>query len=72
MSEAVKLALKEGLRVFVMAVIPLSIVQLQSGAYDLRVLAIAGLIALLRFIDKLLHERADEDGWLKKQGLVGF
>lgn len=72
MSDAVKSALKEALRVFLMAVIPLGIVQLQEGVFNWMPLIIAGAIAVLRFIDKYLHKRADKDGWLKKQGLVGF
>lgn len=56
MSKELERALKEGARVFLMAGIPLLIVQLQEGIFLWKPILIAGVIALLRFVDKLLHE----------------
>jgi hypothetical protein len=53
-------ALKELLRVVVLAVLPILIDSLSSGQFSFRVLAVAGAIAGLRFIDKLLHLNAPE------------
>jgi hypothetical protein len=58
--EALKEALKELARVVVLAIIPILIDSLSSGEVDLRVIAIAGAIAGLRFVDKLLHLNAPE------------
>jgi hypothetical protein len=49
-------SLKEGARVFLMAIIPLIVIDIQAGIFDWKKWAIAGVIAILRFIDKLLHE----------------
>lgn len=53
--EALKESLKEGLRVVLLAVIPLAIDMLTSGHVSLNALGIAAAIAGLRFIDKWLH-----------------
>jgi hypothetical protein len=55
MNKAFIESVKEGLRVFLMAVVPLLIVQLQNGSFEWKTIIIAGVIALLRFIDKWLH-----------------
>ena len=57
-------SLKEGLRVFLMAVIPLVIVDLQNSGtiVDFNAILIAGLIALLRFTDKILHKTGRRTG----------
>lgn len=60
-------SIKEGLRVFLMAVIPLVIVQLQDGSFVWKPVLIAGLIALLRFIDKWLHRSG-----VAEKGLTRF
>lgn len=57
-SKALLEGLKEAGRVVVLAVIPLLIDSLNKGQVDLRVIAVAGAIALLRFLDKTLHELA--------------
>lgn len=49
-------AVKEGLRTFLMAVVPLLVIGLENGSLDVRAALIAGVIALLRFVDKALHE----------------
>lgn len=73
-------AIKEGLRVFLMAAIPLVIVELgEGGLFDYRAVIIAGVIALLRFIDSFLHETAmstpkanRNEGILGTKGITGF
>lgn len=60
-------SLKEGLRVFLMAVVPLVIVQLQDGSFIWRPVLIAGLIAVLRFVDKWLHSSG-----IAEKGLTRF
>ena len=58
-------SIKEGLRVFLMAGVPLVIVQLESGTFDWKPVVIAGVIALLRFVDKLLHLTVAEKGLVR-------
>ena len=60
MKQAIIEALKEAGRVVVLAVIPLLIDSLSKGKVDWSVIAIAAAIALLRFLDKVLHEMAPE------------
>lgn len=70
--EALKEALKELARVALMAAVPMLILQVQDGKLDLKILGVVIILATLRFADKWLHNVSTEDGWLKKQGLVGF
>lgn len=56
MNREMQSSIKEGLRVFLMAGIPLLVVQLQEGSFMWKPILIAGVIAILRFVDKLLHE----------------
>ena len=65
--DEVKIALIEALRVAVLAVIPVAIDGLSNGALDLRLLGSVGLIAVLRFVDKWLHESGRAE-----KGLVRF
>lgn len=60
-------ALKEMLRVIMLAIIPVLIVQLQEQSIDYLALFIVGAIALLRFIDKYLHTLGKET---EKPGLT--
>ena len=60
--EALKKVALEGLRVVVLAVIPVVILGLEQGNLDWRLVALTGLIAGLRFVDKLLHEMGKESG----------
>lgn len=68
------------MRVFLMAAIPLVIVELETGGvFDWKPILIAGVIAVLRFTDKLLHKRAmampkkeRPKGYLGVKGLTGF
>jgi len=46
----------EFLRIIVIAVIPVLVSSLEKGAVDLKAIAIVGVIAGLKAIDKLLHE----------------
>jgi len=48
-------ALKELGRVIVLAIIPVLISSLESGVIDWKVIAIVGVIAGLRFVDKWMH-----------------
>jgi hypothetical protein len=61
MKEAIIEGLKEAGRVVVLATIPLLIDSLGKGEIDWGVIAVAGAIALLRFLDKFLHEQ-EKDG----------
>lgn len=51
-------ALKEMGRVIVLAVIPVVIDCFAKGVIDWKLIAVTGFIALLRFLDKFLHETA--------------
>ena len=53
-------ALKEMGRVVILAIIPILIDSLSKGMVDWNVILIAGIIALLRFIDKWLHNLEPE------------
>ena len=57
-------AIKEGLRVVVLSIIPilLSGLNTQTGGImiDWKVVIIVGVVALLRFIDNLLHQYGKE------------
>ncbi|MCR4345246.1 MAG: hypothetical protein NUV44_10845 [Candidatus Scalindua sp.] len=79
MKESLIDAIKEGLRVVVLSVIPVAIVGLQDGNLDLRYIYVTGAVALLRFLDKLLHEEAKDNplktrntGMLGERGITGF
>lgn len=64
---------KEAARIVVLAVIPLLIVQLESGKLDWKVLVVTALVAGLRFADKFLHEKGKtENNDLLKKGLTQF
>lgn len=71
-------AAKEGLRVVVLAIIPVLIIGLENGM-DWRLVWVTGAIAGLRFVDKYLHESSKEapidernTGLLGERGLTGF
>jgi hypothetical protein len=59
-------ALKEGLRVVVLAVIPLLIASLTNGAIDWKLVGVTGAIALLRFADSWLHQSGVAEGGLTR------
>lgn len=70
---------KEGLRTFVLAVIPVTIDGLLAEQINWRAILIVGVVATLRFIDKTLHQtnknlpaKDQNDGLLGKKGLTGF
>jgi len=54
--------LKQGARVFVVAVIPLLIDQLTRDSINWRALAITGVIAVLMAVDKALHLEGKLEG----------
>ena len=58
MSKELTEAVKEFLRIAVLAAIPIIIDGLTAGLVDVRLVAITAAIALLRAIDKFLHETA--------------
>ena len=65
--------LKQGLRIFAVAVIPLLIDQLTRESINYRSLMITGVIALLMAVDKALHlEGKIEHSDALKGGLVRF
>lgn len=66
-------AVKELLRVVLIAVIPIAVESLSAGELNLRLVAVTGAIAGLRFLDKLLHEYGkDHDNKTLKGGLTRF
>lgn len=60
MKESIIEALKEGARVVLLAIVPLLIVSLESGVFDWKLIGTVAGLALLRMIDKFLHERSPE------------
>ena len=62
MNKAIKEATLELLRVVVLAVIPVAISSIESGAIDWKVIATVGAVAGLRFVDKLLHQYGKDIG----------
>jgi hypothetical protein len=80
MNNPIKEALKEGLRVIVLALVSWlltdGVLVLLLGGFNLpetiRVQIVLVLTILLRSVDKWLHERAEEKGFLKKGGLTLF
>lgn len=70
---AVLEALQELGRVLMLAVIPVIISGLDTGRVEWKTVGVVGAIAVLRFIDKALHEwgKLTEDESLTR-GLTGF
>ena len=64
MKDALIEALKEGARVVVLAVIPLFITSLEAKEFDWVSIGVVAGIAVLKFLDKFLHER-------EKEGIAG-
>lgn len=56
MKQALIEALKEALRVVLIAVLPIIISGLENGSIEPKLVVVTAIIALLRFIDKALHE----------------
>lgn len=61
MKEQFVSAFKEGLRIVILAVIPVLVLGLESGNLDVKAISIVGIIAGLRFVDKFLHEKGKDD-----------
>jgi hypothetical protein len=58
---------KEGLRIVVLAIIPLLIDGVSRGTVDIRLILIAALLAGLRFLDSWLHTTG-----IAEKGLTRF
>lgn len=54
--EALKKALLEAGRILLLAIIPVAIPMLEAWTFDWKALVVVGGIALLKAIDKYLHE----------------
>ena len=67
MNNDIKEAVKEGLRVIVLAVIPVVISSLSSGAVDWKLVLTAAAVAALRSIDSWLHNSG-----VAEKGLTQF
>lgn len=66
-------AVKELLRVALLAAIPVLADGLVAGEVDWRLVVISGIVAFLRASDKLLHEWGkQEDNKIMMKGLTGF
>jgi len=66
-------AFKELGRVVLLSIIPVLISQMDEKMFNWEVVIITGSIAVLRFLDKLLHEMGKESNNDKaKKGLTGF
>ena len=65
--DSLKEAVRELLRVVVLAVIPVAILSIEQGTVDLKAIVVVASVAALRFIDKYLYE----SGKMKK-GLTHF
>lgn len=70
-------SLKECGRVVLLAVLPVAISAVESDKVDFKVLGIIAVLAVLRFVDKLLHEANKElptkkqnDGYLGEKGIT--
>ena len=62
MTQPIVEALKELLRVVLLATIPVIVTSVESGAVDAKIIATVALLAGLRFVDKWLHEKGKEEG----------
>lgn len=66
-------AIKQGLRIIAVAIVPLLISQLTNNTFDLRTIAVTGAVALLMAIDKYLHlEGKLENNDILTKGLTRF
>ena len=74
MSKPIKEALKEGARVVLLAIIPVLLLSLENGnGFDWKLVWVTGGVALLRFIDKALHEMGkEEENVVLSKGLTQF
>ena len=61
MNRDIKESIKEGLRVVVLAVIPVIISSVSAGAIDWKLVASAALVAALRGLDSYLHDSGIAD-----------
>jgi hypothetical protein len=68
MRDSIKEALKELARTGLIAALPVLVSMLQAGTFDYKVLITAVAIALLRAIDKYVHEEPS----INAQGIIPF
>lgn len=54
--------IKEFLRIGLISVLPVLIYQLENGSVDYKLLSVIGIVAILKAIDRTLHERGVETG----------
>jgi len=64
-------SVKELFRVLVLALIPVLVDGISAGGLNLRLILLTSAIALLRGLDKLLHEAGKERG-IMNNGLTPF
>lgn len=55
-------ALKEALRLVLLSVLPVVILQVETGVFDTKVLLTLATVAALRALDKFVHEWGKETG----------
>lgn len=72
MSPAIKEGIKEGLRVALLAAVFSLLDALASENFDLKVLLVGSLVSVAKAVDKYLHKRTENEGWLRSGGLVNF
>lgn len=73
MTDQIQEAIKEGLRIVVIAIIPVLIPMIQNEAWDVKSILIVAVIAVLRALDKFLHERGKDTNDLNMtKGLTRF
>ena len=54
--------IKEFLRIGLIAVLPVLVYQLENNSVDYKMLIVLGVIAILKAVDRTLHERGVETG----------
>jgi hypothetical protein len=64
--EPLKEGVKEGVRLLMIAVLPVVISQLGQGSIDYKAIAIIGIIAILRGVEKYFYELGKETGDMNK------
>lgn len=64
---------KEFLRIGLIAILPVLIYQIENNSVDYKMITVLGIVAILKAVDKTLHERGKELGNENlTKGLVRF
>ena len=64
---------KEFLRIALIAVLPVIIAQLETGAIDIKMIGVLGLVAFLKALDKFVHEFGKEkNNKMLERGITRF